>query len=155
MASKGRDRCGQEGFQMPVHSCVARHYCCFQFAFVIFKHHTPYGIFQPNTQPNSPSIILGKALTAFALSLTWTACHRVHQSETHVLLYPWRVDSGLQSLSWSWISLWRHLLSTEGVQDGEVQGRCSHNHGPRCTSCLGGQRPQQCQYLIAKGGEQG
>lgn len=102
-----------------------RLYWCLQHAFVISTQHTPWGISQPNTQPNSPSNILGKALTAFALSLTWTACHWVHQSDTHVLLHPWRVDSGLQSLSWRWISLWRHLLTTVGEQDDEVQGRYS------------------------------
>lgn len=128
-----------------------RLFWCLQHAFVISTHPIPRGI----SQPNSPSSILGKALTAFALSLTRTACRCVHQSDTRVLLYPWRVDSGSQSLSGRWISLWRHLLTTEGAQDDEVWETRSHIHGPHRASHLGGQWPELCQYLIGKGGDQG
>lgn len=143
----------QAHLDRPVHSCVAG--ITGVSSMLLSTYHMPWGIFQPNTQPNSPSSILGKALTAFTLSLTWTTCHWVHQSDLHVLLYPWRGKSGLQSLSWRWISLWRHLLTTEGVQDDEIQGRCSHAHGPCCASHLRGQQPELHQYLMARGGEQG
>lgn len=145
----------QAHLDSPVHSCVAGMTGCLQHAFVISTHHTPRAMSQSNTQPNSPSSILGKALRAFALSLTWTTCPWVHQSDPHVLLHPWRGDLGLQFLSWRWISLWRLLLTTERAQDNEVQGRCPHTHGPYHASHPGGQWPEIHQYLIAKDGEQG